>query len=65
MRRVGIDIVENARIAKDAENESFLKRVLSANELAMTENMTPKRKREFVAGRFACKEAIIKAVFLA
>ncbi len=62
MRKTGIDIVENERIEKNVDDQAFLCRVLSENERRMMETMSRKRQIEFVAGRFACKEAIIKAL---
>jgi holo-[acyl-carrier protein] synthase len=53
---IGIDIVEVGRIAKAMEHESFVRRILTEREEAYCE--TPAR----VAGRWAAKEAIIKAV---
>ena len=61
MRNVGIDIVENARIKK-AMSDSFLRKVLSVDEIEYCKNFKEKRKIEFVAGRFACKEAISKCL---
>lgn len=61
MKNIGIDIVENARIKK-AMNDSFLKKVLSKQEIEFSKDFKEKRKVEFVAGRFACKEAIIKCL---
>ena len=51
---VGCDIVEIARIKSAMEKESFL-RVLS-------ERIPYMRRAEWLAGRFAAKEAVIKAV---
>jgi len=52
----GIDIVEISRIPL---TESFLKGVLSPNEIAQLEQRSD--KKSFVAGRFAAKEAFMKA----
>lgn len=61
MKDVGIDIVEIERVEK-ALSDSFLRKVLSASELERTKTMKPFRLVEFVAGRFAAKEAIIKCL---
>lgn len=61
MKAVGIDIVENERVRK-ALSESFLKKVLSREEIEYCRDFRENRKVEFVAGRFACKEAIIKCL---
>lgn len=53
---VGIDIVEVARIRKALERKQFSRRILTEREEAYCD--TPAK----VAGRWAAKEAIIKAV---
>ncbi|MBO4358573.1 MAG: holo-ACP synthase [Erysipelotrichaceae bacterium] len=61
MKAIGIDIIENERIRKSLK-ESFLKKVLSQQELEYSKDFSENRMVEFVAGRFACKEAIIKCI---
>ncbi len=57
---VGVDIVENKRVKL---RDRFIKRILSNNELNIfLMLLTKKRKIEFLAGRWACKEAIYKVV---
>lgn len=53
---VGIDIVKIERVSLD---EHFLNRILSIEELELLKNKV--NKKEFVAGRFAAKEAFLKA----
>lgn len=54
---VGVDIVENARVRLDLAN-----RILTTGEYAQfTELSSEDQKREYLASRFAAKEAIIKA----
>lgn len=53
---VGIDIVEIGRIAKAMKNPRFVPRVLTEREEAYCKNA------QQVAGRWAAKEAVIKAV---
>ncbi len=53
---VGIDIVKISRIKL---NSRFLNFVLCNEELEILKNKT--NKQEFVAGRFAAKEAFLKA----
>ena len=55
---LGIDLVEVARIARAMENPRFLRRILTPLEAEFC--TTPAR----VAGRWAAKEAIAKAVGL-
>lgn len=57
---VGTDIVEISRIEKN--HAELAKRVLSINELEIYNGYNNNRKIEFLAGRFACKESIIKAI---
>lgn len=61
MNHVGIDIVENERIRK-ALSDAFMRKVLSQEEYAMCQDYSEEKKVRFVAGRFACKEAIIKCL---
>ncbi len=59
----GIDIVELQRI-EEAMNRhrSFIKRILSEKEAKFFQTLSDRRKVEFLAGRFAAKEAFAKAV---
>jgi holo-[acyl-carrier protein] synthase len=61
---IGTDIVEIARIGRileSAQARRFLLRVLTESELAQAESHQA-RLAEFVAGRFAAKEAAAKAL---
>lgn len=63
IKGIGIDIIEIDRIHKSMERERFIDRVLTEREkdlFLLLENR--KRKAEFLAGRFAAKEAFAKAV---
>ncbi|ALV23501.1 hypothetical protein ASO20_02480 [Mycoplasma sp. (ex Biomphalaria glabrata)] len=58
---IGIDIVENKRLIISANK--IAKRILSQDELCeFTNRKTKLAKREFLAGRWAAKEAIIKCI---
>ncbi|QVK05683.1 holo-ACP synthase [Mycoplasma mycoides] len=59
INNVGIDIVENKRIKLKKE---FIIKVLSTNEIQTLNTKTKKQKKEFLAGRWAVKEAIIKTL---
>lgn len=60
---VGIDIVELERIEQlMVKNEKFIDRILTEEEKAIFSQLSPKRKVEFAAGRFAAKEAYAKAI---
>ncbi|WNR46965.1 holo-ACP synthase [Paenibacillus roseipurpureus] len=61
---VGTDLVEIARLRKMIEGTSgdrFLERILTPGERELAEKRRG-RLAEFVAGRFAAKEAIVKAI---
>lgn len=58
---IGIDIIENERILKSI-NDNFLCTVLTDNELEIYKSKKGKKALHFLCGRYACKEAIIKAV---
>ena len=53
---VGCDIVEIVRIKRAMEKESFL-RVLSEQERKLFDRIPKERRAEWLAGRFAAKEA--------
>lgn len=61
---VGTDLVEIARLRKMLEGTSgdrFLERILTPGERELAEKRRG-RLAEFVSGRFAAKEAIVKAI---
>jgi holo-[acyl-carrier protein] synthase len=61
---VGIDLVEISRMKKtigSASGERFVARVLTSLERELAD-LRPGRRAEFVAGRFAAKEAVVKAL---
>lgn len=60
---IGIDIIELHRIQKSMENIRFVDRILTNREKDLFLTLeNKKRKAEFLAGRFAAKEAFAKAV---
>lgn len=59
---IGIDIIELERIARSMENRRWLERLLTERELALALGYPESRRIEFVAGRFAAKEAYAKAL---
>src|SRR5699024_12542092 len=63
IKEIGIDIIELDRIEKAVlKNNRFPARVLTNKEINIYEDFsTDKRKVEFLAGRFAVKEAFYKA----
>lgn len=59
----GIDITELERIEKMVQRQSaFITRILTKNERERYEKLSSRRKVEFLAGRFAVKEAYSKAL---
>ncbi|WP_044600298.1 holo-ACP synthase [Candidatus Stoquefichus massiliensis] len=60
MRGIGVDIIDLDRL--DIENLHFVERILSVNEYQLFCQMKSKQRRlEFLGGRFAGKEAYLKA----
>jgi holo-[acyl-carrier protein] synthase len=59
---IGIDIVELDRIKRISEQQGkFIDRILTETEKLEYKKLSDKRKTEFLAGRFAAKEAFAKA----
>lgn len=60
IKGIGTDIVEIDRIEKAASREGFLEKIFTTREIEHLKrrNLRP----EFIAGRFAAKEAIVKAL---
>jgi holo-[acyl-carrier protein] synthase len=57
---IGVDIVDLNRIHID--NEHFINRILSDEEIAVFYSLSSdRRKVEFLGGRYAAKEAFLKA----
>lgn len=60
---IGLDLVELERIQRlDERNDAFRMRVLTSRERLKYESLQGKRRHEFLAGRFAAKEAFSKAL---
>jgi holo-[acyl-carrier protein] synthase len=57
---IGCDIVAIARFRKDAEK--LAQRILTQDEAKLYAQLSETRKPEWLAGRFAAKEAIAKAL---
>src|SRR5690625_4179787 len=64
IRGIGIDIIELERIQKVViRKERFIDRILTSYEKKIYNSLTnERRKAEFLAGRFATKEAFSKAI---
>ncbi|MFD0672322.1 holo-ACP synthase [Cohnella sp. GCM10027633] len=62
---IGLDIVELERVASvlsGSAGERFSARVLTPSERKTSEGLTHMRRVQYVAGRFAMKEAVVKAL---
>jgi holo-[acyl-carrier protein] synthase len=63
IKGIGIDIIEMNRIKHLLERQKkIIDRILTPFEKDQFETLSEKRKVEFLAGRFAAKEAFSKAV---
>ncbi|MEW9677259.1 holo-ACP synthase [Lentibacillus sp. L22] len=64
IRGIGLDMIELSRIRRNIERDSgLIERVLTDKEQDKLHSFTSiSRKTEFLAGRFAAKEAFAKAV---
>lgn len=61
---IGHDLTDIQRVAKMLEGKharKFMERVLTEGELRLTEGLSGLRLHQYVAGRFAAKEAVSKA----
>lgn len=62
IKGIGLDLVELQRIERAmGRTEKFQQRILTERELAIFHTLSDPRKIEFLAGRFAAKEAYAKA----
>lgn len=62
IKGIGIDIIELSRIQDIlTRQKKFIDRVLTPNERMKFEELSATRQVEFIAGRFAAKEAYSKA----
>ncbi len=61
---IGIDSVSTNDVGAsvDAFGDRYLRRVYTDAELTPTAGMSPERLRQYLAGRFAAKEAVFKAL---
>ena len=57
---IGVDIVENSRIAKSLKNKLFIKRIFSSSEILIAKKI--KDKKGYYSKRFAAKEAFAKSI---
>lgn len=60
--RVGVDVVVPGELDRMLEDPRFCGRTFAAEELALVAGAAPARRREFLTGRFAGKEALLKVL---
>lgn len=62
IKGIGLDIVELSRVEKAMQrSDKFALRILTPREHTLFQTLSSTRKVEFLAGRFAAKEAYAKA----
>ena len=57
---IGVDIVQNSRIAKSIKKNLFIDRIFSKSEILIAKNI--KDKKSYYSKRFAAKEAFVKSI---
>lgn len=60
--RLGIDLVAVNELDRLLRRGWFVRYVFAAEELAQAETLGDSRRREYLAGRFAAKEAVLKVL---
>lgn len=62
---IGIDLVYMPRFVDKIDDDKFINKILTTNEIKLYKELNhPRRRLEFLCGRFAGKEAYSKAVGL-
>ena len=65
MMRIGVDLIDAARLSRVLRKvPSLTGRCYSSRELSCATLLPAARRRDFLAGRFAAKEAVLKALRL-
>ena len=59
---LGLDLITVAELDRLVERPWFTRFAFAEAELAQADALTGERRREFLAGRFAAKEAVLKAL---
>jgi holo-[acyl-carrier protein] synthase len=57
---VGVDMVTVAELTRLTERDWFNRHMFAETELTHAATLAPDRRAEFLAGRFAAKEAVLK-----
>ncbi|MFC9279819.1 holo-ACP synthase [Streptomyces collinus] len=59
---VGLDVLDRTELDRLLERRWFLRYCYAPEELARSQDLTGGRRREYLCGRFAAKEAVLKAL---
>ncbi|WP_260612914.1 holo-ACP synthase [Streptomyces sp. WAC08452] len=59
---VGLDVLGRDELARLVTCDWFLRYCYAPEEIQQAQNLGPERRLEYLAGRFAAKEAILKAL---
>jgi holo-[acyl-carrier protein] synthase len=60
--RIGIDLLRASELDRLAARHWFMRYIFADVEFMQAEALTGERRREFLAGRFAAKEAVLKVL---
>lgn len=60
--RIGVDLLRAGELDRLATREWFMRYIFADVEFAQAATLTGERRREFLAGRFAAKEAVLKVL---
>ncbi|MFJ7150873.1 holo-ACP synthase [Streptomyces sp. NPDC100445] len=60
--RIGVDVLDRSELGRLVERPWFLRFSFAPEELAHAETLGADRRLEFLAGRFAAKEAVLKVL---
>jgi holo-[acyl-carrier protein] synthase len=60
--RIGIDLLRADELDRLTTREWFMRYIFADVEVAQAATLTGERRREFLAGRFAAKEAVLKVL---
>ncbi|MET9607847.1 holo-ACP synthase [Streptomyces sp. NPDC006512] len=60
--RIGVDVLAIGELDRLHTRGWFRQHTYDQEELALAESLSPSRAREFLAGRFAAKEAVLKVL---
>ncbi|PJM98599.1 DNA-binding protein [Streptomyces sp. CB01201] len=59
---VGLDVLDRSELDRLFERHWFMRYCYAPEELARSQRLTGERRREYLCGRFAAKEAVLKAL---